>query len=114
MPKKFYCLLSKDMSLTKATSIFNKYWGLMGKRCLAPDEALFIPNCNRIHTWFMKFPIDVVFVDAQGVIVRIFFNVKAWRTTPRVNKANGCLELGAGGATKLSLFVGKKCLIDEY
>jgi uncharacterized protein len=45
--------------------------GLAGLRKIDPDEALLMPRCRSIHTFGMRFAIDVVFLDGQGDVVRI-------------------------------------------
>ncbi|MFH1679746.1 MAG: DUF192 domain-containing protein [Candidatus Eisenbacteria bacterium] len=53
--------------------------GLMGRKALAPDEGLVIRPCESIHTMWMRFPIDVVFVDVRNTAVRAFPNVAPFR-----------------------------------
>jgi len=52
--------------------------GLLGRSGL-DDEALVIAPCNAVHTFFMRFPIDVAFVDREGAITRCFSRVPSWR-----------------------------------
>ena len=52
--------------------------GLLGRSGL-DDEALIIAPCNAVHTFFMRFPIDVAFVSRDGVITRCFSQVPSWR-----------------------------------
>ncbi len=44
--------------------------GLLGRKSLTPGSALIIKPCNSIHTWFMKFNIDVLFVGKSGKVVK--------------------------------------------
>ena len=53
-----------------------------------------------IHSFFMRFPIDVVFLDRAGKIIRIMPNVKPWRLTAPVFGARDALELEAGAAAR--------------
>lgn len=53
--------------------------GLIGKEKPAFDECLIIPWCNCIHTAFMKFPLDLFFLDKHNTVLKEFFNVKPWR-----------------------------------
>jgi uncharacterized protein len=48
------------------SSLWAKFWGLMGRRSLAPGAALWLPGDNGIHMFFMRFPIDAVFVGREG------------------------------------------------
>lgn len=53
--------------------------GLIGHRPLAPGEGMLILRCNCIHTFFMRFPIDAVFLDKEDRVVRIVRNIQPWR-----------------------------------
>lgn len=79
--------------------------GLLGRESMAADEGLWIVPCPMIHTFFMKFAIDVVFLDKKLKVVRVMENLKPWRMSPWVLRAHSVLEL-AGGALKGSVSVG--------
>ena len=68
--------------------------GLLGREGL-DDEALIIAPCNAVHTLFMRFAIDVVFVDRQGRIARCVPAVKPWRITGAF-RAFATIELPSG------------------
>ena len=53
--------------------------GLIGSKRLPPGEGLLIPGCSAIHTFFMSFPIDATFLDADGNVVKTVRNIKPWR-----------------------------------
>lgn len=82
--------------------------GLLGRRALAPDQALWLAPCNNVHTFFMRFSIDVVFIDRAGVVLAIVAHLTPWRVAAAW-RAHGCLELAAGGASRYALTVGQ-CL----
>jgi len=90
-----------------ARSFAARLVGLLGRRALATDEALLLAPCNNVHTLFMRFVIDVVFLDREGTIVAIKPAVRPWRMAwaPR---AHSCLELAEGAAARLSLQVGQR------
>lgn len=92
--------------VTIAASPWSRFVGLMGRRELPDGEALCIRPCSSIHMFFMRFPIDAVFVDANGAIVRVYGSIKPWRATWIVRGAKACLELPAGTAAKHGLEVG--------
>ncbi len=54
-----------------ADTVFSRVKGLLGKQSLDEGSALIIKPCNSIHTFFMRFPIDVFFVDRNNKIVKI-------------------------------------------
>ena len=61
-----------------ATSFAARSQGLLGRSGLKPDTGLLIDPCSSIHMWFMRFPIDVVFLDKKNRVVGLKRNVKPW------------------------------------
>jgi len=55
--------------------------GLLGRDALDPSAALFLKPCLAIHTAFMRFPLDVVFVDGDARVVRVVRQLPPWRIT---------------------------------
>ena len=62
-----------------AKSFRERAKGLIGLSALPPGEGLLIERCNLIHTLFMKFPIDVKFLDGTSKVVREYRGVPPWR-----------------------------------
>lgn len=78
--------------------------GLLGKQGLDKDEGLLIKPCNSIHTFFMKFPIDAIFLDKRGRIVKICTGIKPWRLCAALLAGYMVLETSADSkASKLSV-----------
>jgi uncharacterized membrane protein (UPF0127 family) len=71
--------------------------GLLGKRGLPPGEGLLIRPARSIHTFFMRFAIDAVFLAGDGRVLKVAENVKPWRARS-CRKAYAVLELPAGEA----------------
>jgi uncharacterized membrane protein (UPF0127 family) len=90
----------------EAKTIWTRLKGLLGRPALAPDQGLWIVPCNSIHMFFMKFPIDAVFLDRKRSVVRIYPSIRPWRCTTIVRGAHSCLELAAGRAAEAGLQVG--------
>lgn len=88
-----------------AASFFQRLTGLLGRRALAPDEGLLLTPCSNIHTAFMRFPIDAVFLDREGTVMAVFHDVRPWRAAA-FWKAHACLELASGTAAALQLRPG--------
>ena len=64
---------------TVAETFLQRLLGLMFRRDLPEGQGLLIARCNAIHTFFMRFPIDAVFLDADGAIVRVVRDIQPWR-----------------------------------
>jgi uncharacterized membrane protein (UPF0127 family) len=69
--------------------------GLLGRERLDADAALMLVPCAAVHTAFMQFPIDLVFVDGDGFAVRTESRVRPWRIAVEL-RARAVIELPAG------------------
>jgi uncharacterized protein len=69
--------------------------GLLGRKGLAPGEGLWIIPCESVHTFFMQFPIDLVYLDRKNRIKKVSDSVPAWRLSACLS-AHSILELPAG------------------
>ena len=87
--------------------------GLLGRSELAEGEGLWIQPCNSIHTWFMRFPIDAIFFDKTGKVLRVYEHLKPWRMTRIVIGAKGVLELPAGAARGVGVSRNDQLVIEE-
>jgi len=91
----------------KADDPASRSKGLLGRESMAPDEGLWIVPCPMIHTFFMKFPIDVLFLDADLKVRRVIEDMRPWRLSPWVLSARSVLEL-KGGVLRGSVSVGDR------
>ena len=80
----------------EAKSFASRFIGLMGKKDLPFGEGLHISPCNSIHTFFMKIPIDAVFLDKQLKVVKVCSAMVPWRVSNIYWGAHSVLELPAG------------------
>jgi uncharacterized protein len=69
--------------------------GLLKHDHLPEGDALVIAPCNAVHTFFMKFPIDVAFVTRDGRVIKIRSRVAPWRIAASL-RAYAVIELAAG------------------
>ena len=67
--------------------------GLMFTAPLAPGEGLVIAPCNSIHMFFMRYPLDVIFLDAQNRVVFLYEGIKPWCIGRIVKGAKAAVEL---------------------
>jgi uncharacterized membrane protein (UPF0127 family) len=80
----------------QAVSMGARMKGLLGRDDFPRGQGLIISPCNQIHTFFMRFPIDVIFLDARGRAVRTIAAVLPWRLTNLYLRAACVVELPAG------------------
>lgn len=95
-------------NLIVADSFWSRMKGLMGKKDLGEDDGLLLSPCNAVHMMFMRFPIDVIFLDRDFVVVKILNNLKPWRTSPIVRGAYQVIEIKAGIAAEKRMNTGDK------
>lgn len=86
--------LAVDVSV--AESLVARMRGLLGRSFLPAGHALLIRPCKGIHTFFMRFSIDAVFLDKDNRIVAIYHSLPPNRMTAVYCKAHSVLELPAG------------------
>jgi uncharacterized protein len=79
--------------------------GLLGRDSLGAGSALIIAPTNAIHTWFMRFDIDVAFVAKDGQIVKLRRRLKPWRLFATL-RAFAAIELPAGSLADSDTVVG--------
>ena len=70
--------------------------GLIGRPPLASGDGLLLRPCGGVHTCFMTYPIDVVFLDAEGRVEAIRPGLRPWRVTPMFAGVLATLELPEG------------------
>ena len=98
--------VSRDSVLAEhveiAASLWGRFRGLMGRRPLPAGQGLFIDGTNGIHMFFMRFPIDAVFVGKPGeggsrAVLSVHRAVRPWTgMVPLIRGAAGVLELPVG------------------
>lgn len=79
---------------------FTRMRGLLGRDALAPDEGILLRPAGSIHMLFMRFPIDVVFLDRELVVVDVARGLRPWRIAAR-RGASQVVELAEGAASGL-------------
>jgi len=89
-----------------AHSTWRRFLGLMGRRELPSGHGLFIKPCSSIHMFFMRFPLDVAFVDDDGRVVRAYHGIRPWRVSRVVRGAKAAIELPAGALAAAGVAAG--------
>jgi uncharacterized membrane protein (UPF0127 family) len=92
-----------------ADSFLTRFRGLMGRADLPAGEGLLFPGTRSVHTHFMRFAIDVVFLDADDRVVRIVPRLRPWRAAAS-RDARSVLELRAGECKRRGLCEGARLL----
>jgi hypothetical protein len=86
--------------------------GLLGRESLPEGVALVIAPTNAVHTFFMRFPIDIVFVARDGRVVKVRRAVPAWRMAAAWG-GYAVVELAAGGADLAGIKPGDRVAVRD-
>jgi hypothetical protein len=78
-----------------ADSAAKRNKGLLGRNCLLPGEGLWIRPCESVHTFWMQFPIDLVYLDRKNRIRKLVSAVPPWRMSACL-RAHSVIELPSG------------------
>ncbi len=95
--------------LERATNFVSRGLGLMGRAGLPEHGGLLIDSCNGIHMMFMRFPIDAVFIDKRGTVLRVYEGVRPWLgIVPFVWRADKVAELPVGAIQRHAIKPGDR------
>jgi len=105
---------SKGAVLSRRVRVASSLWarcvGLLATASLPADEGLWLTPCRSVHTFFMRFPIDVLFLDAQGIVLSKA-TLTPWRFSRWERHAQGVLELAAGTLARTKTEVGDRIVL---
>ncbi|MDR0966124.1 MAG: DUF192 domain-containing protein [Myxococcales bacterium] len=97
-----------------AETMWARTKGLLGRASLGEGEGLLIAPCNAIHMFFMRFAIDVAFLDDADHVVRAVHAIRPWRATRFYPKATAALELPAGTLARCLTQEGDALLLEVF
>ena len=97
-----------------ATSAIDRSVGLLRTPEVPAGQGLWIEKSPSIHMFFMRYPIDAVFVDRRMRVTKIAAHLKPWRMVAWARGARDCLELRAGAAAQSGTVVGDELRLDEF
>jgi len=84
--------------------------GLLGRKRLDENEGLLIRPAGSVHTFFMRFPIDVVFLTRDDSVVKVVSGLRPWRLAG-ARGARRTLELPSGGAARARVALGQRLVL---
>lgn len=93
------------LTIHRAASFATRLLGLLARPRLQAGEALYLAPCASVHTCFMRYAIDVAFVDRQGRVIKLVSGLKPYRAAA-CWRAHGAVELAAGEAARLGIREG--------
>ena len=95
-----------------ARSFWARLRGLMGRPNLSPGEGLVLFGDNSIHMFFMRFPIDVLYLDTDSRIIRLDESLRPWRVGPMVRGCQCIVELPAGTIQSTQTAIADQILLE--
>jgi uncharacterized membrane protein (UPF0127 family) len=96
-----------------ARSVWTRTVGLLGRAGLEPGEALLIEPCSSIHTAFMRFGIDVLYLDRAGEVVKAVANLRPFRLSAKWAGAHAVIELPSGAIAASGTQVGDRLTFED-
>jgi uncharacterized membrane protein (UPF0127 family) len=93
-------------------SSFGRARGLLGRSGLDPGEGMLIDRAGSVHMFFMRFPIDVVFLARDRTVVGIKHRLSPWRVAG-ARRAVASLELPAGRAAEVGVEKGDVLIFED-
>jgi uncharacterized membrane protein (UPF0127 family) len=97
----------------KAETFWARLVGLMGRRRLEEGEGLLLSPCSSVQTFFMRFPIDLIFVDREVRVVKVVPALRPFRLALGGRGARDVLEVTAGTAARSDTAVGDRLAVEE-
>ncbi|SMB94864.1 hypothetical protein SAMN00808754_1127 [Thermanaeromonas toyohensis ToBE] len=94
-----------------ACTFKERFKGWMGKQKLEDGEALLLYPCKGIHTWFLRFPLDILFLSKEGKVLLALKNFPPFRFSPWVLSSQAVVELPAGRILATNTSVGDKLVL---
>jgi len=95
----------------RADQAWSRVVGLLGRRSLAGDEGLLLTPCTSIHTFFMRFPIDILYLDREQVVVKAVRALRPFRLSACLKGGRSTLELPAGAIEASGTQVGDRLVL---
>jgi len=109
---KTAALIKDGVILIPHVELATRWWqrmrGLLGRRGLPPQHAMYLAPAPSIHTFFMRFAIDLIFVTRELRVIRIVRGVRPFRLVSGGLRAHGVIELESGWLPADAVAVGER------
>lgn len=95
---------ASTLTIHRARGFWARLGGLLAREPLQPYEALYLAPCNSVHTFFMRYSIDVAFLDGNGRVLKLVADLQPWRIAG-CRGAHGVVELRSAQAARWCIAV---------
>jgi len=110
--------VASGRAVAERVRIANTHWtrfrGLIGTRGLAADEGLWIVPCHQVHMFWMRYAIDVAFLDDELRVVGLQADLRPWRISSGFSAARSVIELAAGALAARGVQIGARLAIEPH
>ncbi len=103
------CLISE---VKKTSNFIERFVGLLGKKPLNSNQALLIAPCSSVHTFGMRYPIDLIFLNKDFIVLKTVRSLKPWRFA-FANSASMVVEMSGNALDTLNINVKQKLFWHE-
>jgi len=104
-------LLFENISV--ADNFLKKLAGLIFKKAPDQDQGLLLEGCNSIHTFWLRFKVDVVFLDKKNIVIFLLENLRPFRFSPLVRGAARVLEVKTGMVRDKNIKIQDKLIFEK-
>lgn len=105
-------VIAKDGTI--ADTFLSRMTGLLSRKSLPAGEALVITRCTSIHMFFMRFSIDVIFVDKNDRVVGLVERIKPFRLSPIFFQSRYAIEISEGAIEQAKMSIGDKIEMEPH
>ena len=99
--------------IERAGSLMAQLKGLIGRRRFENGSAMIFPGCKQVHTFFMQFPIDVLFIDKERRVIKIIERLRPGKISEYVKDAADVIELPSHTVLDCRLVVGDELVYGD-
>lgn len=115
-PKTYRARLPNGTDVSTHLRPAHTHWtrmkGLLGTKDLPQGHGLWIRPCNQVHMYFMRYPIDLIFIDEDLRVVRLIEEQPVSSISPKVKDAHSVLELPVGAIRRAGVREGDVLMIE--
>lgn len=108
--------VSRGTTVAEQARVARSYWsrlvGLTGRGGLGEGEGLLLSPCSSVQCFFMRFPIDVIFVDREAQVVKVVPSLRPFRLALGGRGAWAALEVPAATAARSGTVVGDRLAVE--
>jgi uncharacterized protein len=95
-----------------ASSVWSRMVGLLGTPHLEAGAGLWLQSCTSVHSFFMRYTIDILFLDAEWIVIHAQ-TLPPWRLSPWKLRSRGVLELPAGTIAESGTVIGDRLAMEN-